>query len=68
MQSTNNRQAAFVVNQKAAESTNDIQNITFGLKVTRVIKSVMAVMRVFMVVWKSRLLRTFRIAWFERMV
>ena len=34
MESTNNRQAAFVVNRKAVESTNDIQNITFGLKIT----------------------------------
>ena len=41
MESTNNRQAAFVVNRKAVESTNDIQNINFGLKLTRVIKSVM---------------------------
>ena len=47
MESTNNRQVAFMVNQKAAESTNDIQNITFGLKLTRVVKSVMPIMACF---------------------
>ena len=67
MESTNSRQAAFVVNQKAVESTNDIQNITFGLKLTKVMKSVLPLMRVFLVVWKSRLLWTFRVAWSERM-
>ena len=41
MEFTNNRQAAFVVNQKAVWSTNDVQNITFGLKLIRVVKSVM---------------------------
>ena len=50
MESTNSRQAAFVVNRKAAESTNDIQNITFSLKLTKVIKSVMPLMRVLLVV------------------
>ena len=47
MESINNRQAAFVMNRKAVESTNDIQNITFGLKLTRVIKSVMPIMTCF---------------------
>ena len=56
MESTNNRQAEFVVNRKAVESTNDIQNITFSLKLTKVVKSVMPIMRVLLVVWKSRLL------------
>ena len=56
MESINNRQAAFVVNRKAVESTNDIQNITFGLKFTKVIKNVMTLIRVLLVVWKSRLL------------
>ena len=46
MESTNSRQAAFVVNRKAVESTNDIQNITFGLKLTKEMKSVMPLMRV----------------------
>ena len=32
MESTNSRQAAFVVNRKVEESTNNIQNITFGLE------------------------------------
>ena len=40
MESRNNRQVAFVVNGKAVESTNDIQNITFVLKLTKVMKSV----------------------------
>ena len=40
MESTNNRQTAFVVNQTVVESTNDIKNITFGSKLTRVVKSV----------------------------
>ena len=56
MESRNSRQAAFVVNRKAVESTNDIQNITFGLKLTKVMKNVMPLMRVLLVVWKSRLL------------
>ena len=43
MESTNNRQAAFVGNRKAVESTSDIQNITFGFKLTRIIKSVMLI-------------------------
>ena len=30
-----------MVNQKPVEYTNDIQNITFGLKLTKVMKSVM---------------------------
>ena len=47
MESTNNRQAAFVVNRKAVESTNDIQHVTFGLKLTRVVKSVMPIMTCF---------------------
>ena len=47
MESTNNRQATFVVNRKAVESTNDIQNITYGLKLTRVVKSVMPIMACF---------------------
>ena len=51
MESKKSSQAAFVVNRKAAESTNDIQNITFGLKLTKVLKSVMPLMRVFLVVW-----------------
>ena len=49
MESTNSRQAAFVVNRKAVESTNDIQNITFGLKLTEVMKSVIPLMRVLLV-------------------
>ena len=32
MESTNSKQAAFVVNRKAVESTNDIQNTTFGFE------------------------------------
>ena len=56
MESTNSRQAAFMVNREAVESTNDIQNITFGLKLTKVMKSVMPLMRMLLVVWKSRLL------------
>ena len=56
MESTNNRQRAFVVNRIAVESTNDIENITFGLKLTRVVKSVMPIMRVLLIVWKSKLL------------
>ena len=56
MESTNSRQAAFVVNRKAVESINDIQNITFGLKLTKVMKNVMTLMRVLLVVWKFRLL------------
>ena len=51
MESTNSRQAAFVVNRIAVESTNDIQNITFGLKLTKVMKSVIPLMRVLLVVW-----------------
>ena len=51
MESTNSRQAAFVVNRKAVESINDIQNITFGLKLTKVMKSVMPLLRVLLVVW-----------------
>ena len=51
MVSTKSRQAAFVVNRKAVESTNDIQNINFGLKLTKVMKSVMPLMRVLLVVW-----------------
>ena len=51
MESTNSRQAAFMVNRIAVESTNDIQNITFGLKLTKVMKSVMPLMRVLLVVW-----------------
>ena len=47
VESTNNKQAAFMVNRKAVESTNDIQNITFGLKLTRVVKSVMQIMTCF---------------------
>ena len=47
MESTNNRQEAFVVNRKAVESTNDIQNTTFGLKLTRVVKSVMPILTCF---------------------
>ena len=47
MESTNNRQTVFVVNRKAVESTNDIQNITFGLKLTRLVKSVMPIMTCF---------------------
>ena len=47
MKSKNNRQAAFVVNRNAVESTNDIQNITFGLELTRVVKSVMPIMTCF---------------------
>ena len=66
VESTNNRQAVFVVNRKAVESINDIQNITFGLKLTKVMKSVMPLMRVLLVVWKSRLLWTFRVAWIKR--
>ena len=50
MESTNSRQAAFAVNRKAAESTNDIQNITFGLKLIKVKKSVMTLMGVLVVV------------------
>ena len=53
MESTNSRQAAFVINRKAVESTNEIQNITFGLKLTKVMKSVMPMMRVLLVVWSS---------------
>ena len=60
MESTNSRQAAFVMNRKAVESTNDIQNITFSLKLTKVMKSVMPLMRVLLVVWKSRLLWSFK--------
>ena len=52
IESTNSRQAAFVVNRKAVESTNDIQNITFGLKLTKVMESVMPLMRVILVVQK----------------
>ena len=51
MESTNSRQATFVVNRKAVESINDIQNITFGLKLTKVMKSVMPLMRVLLIVW-----------------
>ena len=51
MESTNSRQASFVVNRKALESTNDIQNITFGLKLTKVMKSIMPLMKVLLVVW-----------------
>ena len=39
MESINSRQTAFMVNRQAVESTNDIQNITFGLKLTKVMKS-----------------------------
>ena len=53
-----------MVNRKAVEFTNDIQNITFGLKLTKVMKSVMRLMRVLLVVWiqttvniQSRLVR-----------
>ena len=44
MESTNSRLAAFVVNRKAVESTNDIQNMTFGLNLTKVMKSIMPLM------------------------
>ena len=47
MESTNNRQAVFVVNRKAVESTNNIHNTSFGLKLTRVVKSVMLIMTCF---------------------
>ena len=50
MESTNSSQAAFVVNRKAVEFTNDIQNITFGLKLTKVMKSIMPLMKVLLVV------------------
>ena len=51
MESINSKQAAFVVNRKAVESTNDIQNITFGLKLIKVMKSIMPLMKVPLVVW-----------------
>ena len=64
MESTNSRQAGFVVNREAVESTssnlpersiytNDIQNITFGLELTKVMKTVMPLMRVLLVVYGS---------------
>ena len=51
MESTNSRQAAFVVNRKAVESTNEIQNITIGLKLTKIMKSIMPLIRMLLAVW-----------------
>ena len=54
MESTNNRQAALVVNQKAVEYTNDIQNITW-FEAHKSSQECNANYDMLLVVWKSRL-------------